>query len=150
MNKAFRKVANFDFDLIDLHPAYEGDITVVERIRSWVGSGSPCVYAYTVQDKEGNPIAILGGMYIYSKVGELWAIVDKSVDKTPMYFARATKFLIDHEFERLQLDRMQLIVRADMPQLSNWAKFLGFQPEAVMRKYGELGIDHILFAKVRG
>lgn len=146
-HRVYRAATVEDIDSLNLLDCFKEDETLLLRAKAMLQSGQ-CI-AYTILDKEENPIAVFGGVYLFSKVIEVWALVDKKIDKMPKHYANATKFLIEFDFDRLRLDRMQLLIRADQSWANSWAKFLGFQKEAVMRKYGEEGMDHILFAKVR-
>jgi hypothetical protein len=135
-----------DLYSMDLMDCFKEDPLALVRAEHMIKSG---MLAYTILDQQGKPIAVMGGIYLYSKVLEVWAIVDRSVEKNARHYSRATKFLIDFDFDRLNIDRMQVTMLANQKWAYSWARFLGFKQEAVMRKFGEEGTDHILFSKVR-
>jgi hypothetical protein len=146
-NIVFRKVYPEDYAALRLHSCFSGDTDAIGRAREMVKS--PWCLSYTIIGPDKNPLAIMGGFYIYNKVLELWALVDQRVELCPVYYAKATKFLISHEFDRLKVNRMQVFMRVDQRWAKHWAEVLGFQQEGILRKYGAEGTDYYLFAKVR-
>lgn len=144
----FRKTKVEDLDLIDLHPVFDGDPHCVQTAKNYVRA--PNSIAYTLLSPTGQPIAVAGGFFLYGKVMEIWTIVDKSVIKIPKYYSKAMKFLLEKMFSVLKVDRMQVHIKASEKWALSWAKFLGFEKEGLLRKYGSEGVDYYLFAKVRG
>jgi hypothetical protein len=146
-NIVFKTFEPADLDQITPHSCYNHDESVKERmlnLSSVVG-----VHLWTILCPEGKPLAVMGGYRAFSRVGEIFAYVDERVVTCPLHYGRATRFLINHEFDRLGFIRLQVTVKADQPWAMRWARFLGFKPEGILQKYGEECEDHILFAKVR-
>ncbi len=46
------------------------------------------------------------------------------------------------------LHRIQLTIRTTDKRAEKWALAIGFQQEAVMRKYGPDGVDYLLMSRV--
>jgi len=144
----FRRYIPGDIDDLDLHPCFEGDDGCRERCAA-IAAQSQLGVAYTILDESGTPLAVAGGFFLYSKVLEIWTLVDKRMVERPKFYSHAIKFLLEHQFDMLQLDRMQVHLRADQPWTERWGKFLGFEIEGTLKKYGEEGVDYFRFAKVR-
>lgn len=107
-------------------------------------------YAFTVLAPDGvTPLAVTCGVPHYPKVWEITAFADKLVAKYPVHYARAMRKLLNRVFEKHQLNRAFIYVRADALWATAWANAMGFSFEGKVRKHGEDGTDHYLFAKVR-
>lgn len=143
----FRHPKIDDLDKINLHPVYSHGGNYKEVAEQYLRL--PLNIAYTILDPLGEPLAIAGGLFIYNKVMEIWTIVDKRVFDMPLYYAKAMKSLLDSCFKNFDVNRLQVVIRADQPWALHWGKFLGFTKEGILRKYGQEGVDYIMFAKVR-
>jgi hypothetical protein len=148
MNKGIRAFHKNDPYMLSLLDAFSGDELARSSFIQGIEMGCS---AYTIV-KPGSdaPLACLGGQLIYSKVLQLWALVDRAVTENPLYYARQTKRLSDLTFDRLDLNRIQFHARCDQEWVHRWANFLGYTLEARCKRYGEDGMDYFLFAKVRG
>ena len=146
-HRVFRQYQDGDIDILDLHECFDGDLNAKERCKA-IATAPFCV-TYTILDETGMPLAVAGGFFQYSKVMEIWTLVDKRMKKKPKFYAHAIKFLLEHQFDMLQLERMQVHLRADQPWAKAWGRYLGFELEGTLRKYGEENADYYLFAKVR-
>ncbi len=98
---------------------------------------------FLVNDK---PMAIVGAYQVLPGVAQLWAYVSKQVDKR---FARIAKLALEYFMLNESLRRVQMTVRADYAKGKRFARFLGFEPEAIMQKYGTDGSNYWLYAKVQ-
>lgn len=143
----FRPYKEGDIDFLDLLDVYDDDHNAKERCKNI--AQAPFCQTYTILDETGMPLAVAGGFFMYSRVMEIWTLVDKRMKKKPKFYAHAMKFLVEHQFDMLRLERMQVIMRADQPWAKSWARFLGFELEGTLRKYGEENTDYYLFSKVR-
>lgn len=145
--QTYRNYQKGDLDNMDLLDIFCNDIGAKERAIEMAESAFALTYVILCPD--GTPMAVVGGFYKYTKVMEVWSLVDKKMLKMPKYYCHALKFLIHHQFEDLKLERMQVIMQKDAPWVNAWSKFLGFEPEGILRKYGEENVDYIMFSKVR-
>lgn len=147
MFDTFRAARVEDVDLISLHPVFSKNKSCKDVVKTYIQSSFNI--SYTILDKNGKPIAITGGFFLYDKVMEIWTIVDKKVFEIPIYYSRAMLFLLNKCFSIFDVNRMQIHVMADQPWAEHWGKFLGFTKEGLLKKYGPEGVDYFLFAKVR-
>lgn len=142
--RLFREDDAYD---LELHECFLADQTV--RIRT-VNAAKAGAYIITLCGPESDaPMACLGGGQIFSGVFHAFALVGTDALEHPIYYAKATKEIIDSTFEKFSLNRMQIAIRADQGWGHRWAKYLGFQFEGTLRNYGEENKDHHMFAKVK-
>jgi len=97
---------------------------------------------------EGKPVAILGGAEIVPGVVHAWGRVSVRVSTCRMSFHRTVSALLVYFMKSMQLRRVQIHVQENYQMGIKWAKSLGFEPEGLMRKYGEDGSGFILMARV--
>ena len=144
---AYRAVRPDDIEGLDLMDCFQSDVNAKSRTMD-------CIFtygflAYSILDPQGHVIAVMGATPLHRNSIEVWALVDKKAVKQSKYYSHATKFLIEHNFDMLNMVRMQVIIKADQKWADRWAKFLGFEREGVLRRYGEEAEDHVIYAKVR-
>lgn len=107
-------------------------------------SGAPGRAAVTFFDGS-KPIAIIGAFEVVPGVTHLWANVSKHLNAK---FAKASRIMLDNFMVTNSVRRAQMTVRSDYEAGMRFARFLGFVPEALMKKYGQDGSDYWLYAKV--
>lgn len=147
MNKlVYVPYEDWHLDAITLHQAFDTDPLVKERFMD-AEAHNPALTI--LAPDEGTPLACVMGVKLYEGVYELCSLVDKSVDSCALHYIRSLRFLIEHEFERRQINRFQMFTRADMPWSSRFPTALGFSFEGRLRRYGADGADYHLFSKVR-
>ncbi len=134
-----------DLDQIDPHNGHDGDSTLKARAEAAVRN----MVAYTILSPDSSPMAVCGGGLLFTKVAEVWAVVDKKVVKHPKYFCQIIKFLVDTNFEAFELNRMQMVVHSNVPWALRWPSIIGFRHEGVLGNYGEDNKNYYLFSKVR-
>jgi RimJ/RimL family protein N-acetyltransferase len=109
-------------------------------------SRGPCFSAV-----EDGVIVGAGGLIImWPGVGEGWLMANK--DAALRHKRYAYEVVIKHIIKLacdLDLRRIQAHVDVNVPAAVKFAEQLGFQREGLMRKYGEDGSDHYLYAIVR-
>lgn len=96
-----------------------------------------------------DPIAIIGGVFRYPQVMEVFALLGEEITRHPIGFHKQVRRIINTYFSECELNRMQMEVRADHKRAVEWAVSLGFKPEGVMKKYGLDGSDYYLFARCK-
>lgn len=94
-------------------------------------------------------LAVLTGCLVMSGNLEVSALVSKEARKCPVQFARHIRRRLDHYEKMVNARRVQCTVRAGFPFLVKFIKLLGFEQEALMRKFGPEGDDYYLFARVK-
>jgi RimJ/RimL family protein N-acetyltransferase len=109
-------------------------------------SRGPCFTA-----REDGKVVGAGGLLImWPGVGEGWMLANK--DAALRHKKYAYEVVIEHILKlacELNLRRIQAHVDVNVPAAVKFAEQLGFQREGLMRKYGEDGSDHYLYAIVR-
>lgn len=135
-----------DLDMITPHEGHKGDTTLKKRAQ--VAAQMP--HTCTVISPQGVPLFVCGGTLLFSRVAEVWAVVDKAVVEYPAYFCRAVKFLLEFYYDLYELQRMQMFVHSEMVWAAKWAGIFGFAYEGMLRNYGEDSKNYYLFSKVRG
>lgn len=106
----------------------------------------PCFTAM----EDGHVIGAGGLIILWPGVGEGWMVVNK--DAAQRHKRYAYEVVIEHLLKLasdLNLRRIQAHVDVNVPAAVKFAEQLGFQREGTMRRYGEDGSDHYLYAIVR-
>lgn len=98
--------------------------------------------------QDGEVLAIVGFTPLYSKTGEFWAVVSKDIIRHRTGFSRAAKRTLGKWILDKELYRVQMVVHADYRDTFDFAVFLGFKPEGLMRKYGPEGGDYYMMGRV--
>lgn len=93
-------------------------------------------------------LAILGLQIFWPGVGEIWGYTSVLIDKYPILFYKTCQKLMKDLVKKNQFRRLQVTVNASYNQGTRFVERFGFKPEAMMRKYGPDGEDHVLFGRV--
>lgn len=96
----------------------------------------------------GRPLLCFGVIPIWRGVAEAWMMPDKDIGIVTQPLCRVARQFFDWSECTMQLWRIQIIVRSSNVRAIKWAKFLYFQEEAVMDRYGPTGEDHILMRRL--
>lgn len=102
------------------------------------------VNAYSVFDR-GRIVAVFGFSRIFAHSYELWTLLSAELRETPLATCKVCKNVLR---SIPVATRIQMTTRADLRCGERWAKFLGFEKEGVMKRYGPDGADHILYARI--
>lgn len=98
---------------------------------------------------EGKVIFCAGIRVLWKGVGEVWSIGDKILAKK---FAKEMfewqKELINTVLHKKQFHRLQAHVMKKWKGACRYTERLGFYSEALLHKYGPVGEDYILYARV--
>ena len=98
-----------------------------------------------VNDK---PIFAAGMKMVWGQVAEGWVIATNEMWNHPLGVAKAIK----KDFAKIAIEnniqRVQTSIRKDFPQGSRFAKWLGLEPEGLMRKAGYDGSDLYRYARI--
>jgi hypothetical protein len=143
----FREFKPEHVDQVELMEAYGDQKISRENFLRGVSLGCPA-YSLVVPDTD-TALACFGAHSLYDGVMECWALVSRDVDKYSHYYAKQTKLLMNWFFEKQNLRRMQIFIRADQEWARRWAYYLEFELEGRLKNYGEDNHDYFLFAKVR-
>ena len=127
--------------------AYEKQVgTAEERQRASLAhaEGGPAYTAF----QDGEPIACGGIMILWKHVGEAWFAMryDKPDIVIPIF--RTVKKYLGFLMELHNLKRVQVLVRADWPESIRFSQKLGFEAEALLRKFTPDLKDCFILSKV--
>lgn len=104
--------------------------------------------ALTFVGRQGEILAIVGFTPIYNQTGEVWAITSKTVMKYPLAFGRKSKEVLENFIDKNKLKRVQIVVKQGYEEGFQYALFLGFQPEGILKSFGPLGDNYVMMGKV--
>jgi hypothetical protein len=96
----------------------------------------------------GEILAIVGYQELYTGSGEIWALIAEEAKKYPVAFGRKAKETLETFARTHKLRRLQIVVRRGYEEAFDFAIFLGFEPEGILRKYGPEGDDYVMMGKV--
>ena len=113
-----------------------------EMIRGQAEIGTAMTIFY-----HGEPIAVVGVVYFWNGVGELWSLFDEKSRSLPATMLRTGKSYCDIATRYLRLHRLQITVRTDDNRAIRYAEHLGFKTESVMKNYGPDKVDYLLMTR---
>ncbi len=92
----------------------------------------------------------LGGVVpILPGVAEAWLAAAPLARRYPLALTQAAARFLDRAVARHRLRRLQAAVLAGHPTAHRWIGLLGFEKEAVLRRFGPAGQDFVLYARIR-
>jgi RimJ/RimL family protein N-acetyltransferase len=110
--------------------------------------GKPNVFGWTaLHDNE--IVGVAGIVKLWRGVGEAWFMLSKKGAKMPYRVANCADQMFDEVMVGQNLHRMQASVSTLDPKAVRFARWIGFEPEGIMKKYGEKGEDFFRMARVR-
>jgi ribosomal protein S18 acetylase RimI-like enzyme len=78
----------------------------------------------------------------------MWCLLEERARKYPLAMTKIAIAYRDYRVIAGNLRRLQLNVRCSDQRAFRWAKAIGFEPEAKMRRYGPDGSDFYLMSRV--
>lgn len=103
---------------------------------------NPINAKWVVCSDDGEPVAMLGVSLLHPGVGEAWLL---ATDRWNEVWRTCTKLAIQIR-DGLKLHRIQVHTAAFHTNSHAWLEVLGFQREAILRKYGSGGEDFYLMS----
>ena len=95
-------------------------------------------------------LGVLGCRFLNNNTCELYAIPDvvysKKYNKT---FHKSTLSIIKRLMTKSTFNRFQFLVDVDFNEGQRWAKALGFEYEATLKKYDEKGKDQFMYVRFK-
>jgi hypothetical protein len=99
--------------------------------------------------RKDKDIVVMGGVHVlWQGVGEGWIMVSKNAHKMPVTVARYADEFFDVIMDEANLQRVQASVHSEDAQAIRFARWLGFENEGLMKKYGPDGKDYYRMARV--
>jgi hypothetical protein len=125
------------------------EITALSKgydVKSMIAQQAQMGTAFTAF-RYGRPIAVVGVVFIWNGVGEMWSIFDNQARDIPSTMLRAAIDFSDIAMRYLYLHRLQITVRTDDNRAIRYAQAIGFNTECVMQKFGPDQIDYLLMTR---
>lgn len=95
----------------------------------------------------GEIYAAWGLAPVWDGVAEGWMVPSKLIDSRKISVARAIRRQLERDIVRLKLRRVQAAVRKDFNEAHQFIKFLGFESEGIMHRFGPDGADYERYAR---
>jgi len=92
-------------------------------------------------------LAAAGVVIPYAGMGEGWVIAGHLVRSHVRYFHTTVLQILDQIANEFKLHRVQAMVRADFAASHRWMTHLGFEKEAVLKRYGIKGEDMTMYTR---
>jgi hypothetical protein len=100
--------------------------------------------------KGANILGILGCRYLNARVCELMAVPDVlNIKKYNKTFHKAVLGMLKKLIDKSSFRRFQLLVDVDFNEGQRWARCLGFEYEATLKKYSEKGKDQFVYVRFK-
>lgn len=103
--------------------------------------------AWTIFYKS-QPALVMGLEYKWQTNYEAWLVPGKLSIEHGSLLSRGAKRFFDKIGSKLGLRRMQIVVCVDREKAVQWARFLRFEREGLMRCYGPEGKDYYMYARI--
>ena len=130
-------LGDVDVDLL------EAQLNPQERLLSV--EGRDCAWTAYYQ---GQPAMSFGFDYKWPGVIEVWMLPGKLAIEHGTILTRAARRLFVKLGPHLNLRRLQIVVDVNREKAVEWADFLGFKREGVMKRYGPEGHDYYMYARI--
>lgn len=134
-------------ELINAKDCYSDSEMDVARMLLNVSQKSKDCAAVTLINND-KAVGICGIARQWEGVGQLWSVLDKDVQKTPIALTKTCLYLIDFYVNYFNLHRLSFTVRKDYHAGYRFAETLGFTSEGVMRKHFPDGEDAVSYGRI--
>lgn len=101
-------------------------------------------FTYLDNDKVQASGGVVG---LWAGMGEVWFVLSDDEDKPTKTICSIVKKFIDGLYEE-GFYRLQATIKADNEKAIRFIEWLGFEREALMKKYGIEGADYYLYARI--
>ena len=106
------------------------------------------IHGYTLL--EDSEIVAMGGVHmLWNKVGEAWVMLGKDAKSKPRTVAKYADLMFDVIIHKNKLNRVQASIAVNDAKAIRFGKWLGFEMEGLMRRYGPDGSDYYRVARVQ-
>jgi hypothetical protein len=114
-------------------------------IQHYANSGPSCTILV-----DGKPGLSFGTICHWPGLYEMWLIVDQpTAKKYPIALTKNSKMAVQVVESIINPARLQLVVRRDNFSACKWARAIGFDEEATLRKYTPDGRDCTFYVRIR-
>ena len=81
--------------------------------------------------------------------GEAWILPSIHVKRFKKAFFKVSLGFMEDVFDQLKLRRLQATIREQDKTSIRWINAMGFQREGLLRKFGQGGENHFMYARVK-
>ena len=134
------------FDHLDYDAKELSTLSKAYDVKSMLSQQAELGTAFTAF-RYGRPIAVVGIVFIWNGVGEMWSIFDNQARDIPATMLRAAIDFSDIAMRYLHLHRLQITVRTDDSRAKRYAEAIGFKTESVMQKFGSDQVAYLLMTR---
>jgi RimJ/RimL family protein N-acetyltransferase len=99
--------------------------------------------AYTAVNDRGI-VAMAGIVKLWDDTYEAWALFSEGCSREAVTLARRIK----KEVDKIESGRLQAFTECDFPVAQRFLEWLGFEKEAVLRKYSPDNKDNYVYARI--
>ncbi len=119
-----------------------------QSIETWATYHATHGPAITVVDPEKRIVFCVGVHHRWEGVGEVWMVFSPLAAKYPRTVSFLRTMIAYMQAEKGYY-RLQATIDTSWPAAIRFAEHMGFQREAVMKRYGPDGADHFLYSLVQ-
>lgn len=133
-------------DLLHIDPKDIYDVAAKQRFFGLIQDRKSI--SFTILTDDGDILACVSFFKIHEKTAEISMLCGENFLKYKIEFIKTLKAGTEKYMQEFGLHRVQCTIKADFYGADHWIEILGYEKEAVLKKYGPDGEDHFLFAKV--
>jgi hypothetical protein len=151
MTVTFHAFEPADVVAIDLQPSQNGRLGIYEPVRDLqhgfdLQEMGP---AWTARDSDGRILICAGVGHVFPDVqGTAWALISNHFGERRASAGRVLRFGRAH-LDAMPFRRIEAIARANAPRECAFLEAMGFERCAVMRAWGPLSEDYVLYERVK-
>jgi len=148
---AQQQIVPFQPNHLNLIDFREDELNHIEHIPDYLNyivDNAIVDYSWTAI-AQGKVICIFGIRYMWSGVAEAWLLTGHGIEKNSISLVKGARVLLDETIEEMQIRRLQIAVKSTNKTAYNFAKFLYFNVEGVMKKFGPDGEDYYLMTRIQ-
>ncbi len=119
-----------------------------QPIHEWAQYHATHGPAFTVVDPQDRVVACVGVHHRWQGLGEIW-MVFSTLAAQYLHIVAVMRTLIEYVQKERGYCRLQAAIDIRWPAAIRFAEHMGFQREALMKRYGPDGADHFLYALVQ-
>lgn len=133
-------------DRLNLHPVDQELLScfpdIENRLKMIAASGDAWTIFYKMQ-----PALSFGLESRWPGMAEAWLLPGQVSVEHGALLSRGARRFFDNIGPHLGLRRMQIVVSVNRNHAIQWAKFLKFKEEGLMKQYGPEGFDYWMYAR---
>lgn len=96
-------------------------------------------------ERDGKVIGCGGLLEMFPTQALAWALLSRPMGNAMVAVTRQAR----RAMAEAQWPRVEALVRADWPEALEWAAVMGMRQAAYLRRWGPMGVDHVLYEVIR-